>query len=524
MSYAYVRPAPDSIAAWRADGPVSRRSFAAHVAAVSRALPDTRWIVNRCANRYHFAVTFLATCARGATNLLPPGVGPQATHGLLDAYDGAFLVEDPLVESAIAASSGSSGAAAPAIADDHIAAMVFTSGSTGTPQAHIKPWRALAMSARFCRLRLGERAVNVVVTVPPQHMYGLETSIFTLLAGDWALHDGNAFYPDEIAAALAAIPAPRLLITAPYHLRHLLNATTNLPHVDLVLSATAPLSAELAQEAEVRLGAEVHEIYGCTEAGSMATRRTAHEERWTPYPDLVFGVTDGATSVRAGHLAGNIPVGDRIELEADGRVRLLGRDADMIKIGGRRGSLSDIAAKIASLPGVTDQVVFMPAEGETARPAALVVAPGRSAEDLRRELGALIDAVFVPRPLRVVDALPRNALGKLPRERLIEMLAKARNEALMEREYRIEAPLEHPCYSGHFPGQPIVPGVVLLDLIVATLGRGTPRVLDQVKFHRAVVPGESFTLRTSSSGPKVSFRCSHADASVIAEGSMSFTE
>jgi 3-hydroxyacyl-[acyl-carrier-protein] dehydratase len=93
----------------------------------------------------------------------------------------------------------------------------------------------------------------------------------------------------------------------------------------------------------------------------------------------------------------------------------------------------------------------------------------------------------------------------------------------MERDYRIEAPLEHPCYNGHFPGQPIVPGVVLLDLIVATLGRGAPRVLDQVKFHRAVMPGESFTLRISSSGPKVGFRCLLADASVIAEGSMSFS-
>jgi acyl-coenzyme A synthetase/AMP-(fatty) acid ligase len=222
--------------------------------------------------------------------------------------------------------------------------------------------------------------------------------------------------------ALEAIPAPRLLITAPYHLRHLLTAQRSLPRVDLVLSATAPLSAQLAQEAESRLGAEVHEIYGCTEAGSMATRRTAHEEIWTPYPGLTFSVIDGATAVRAQHLEGVVPVGDRIELEAGGRVRLLGRDADMIKIGGRRGSLSDIAAKIASLPGVTDQAVFMPAEGETARPAALVVAAGRSADDLRRELGALLDAVFVPRPLRVVAALPRNALGKLPREQLLALL------------------------------------------------------------------------------------------------------
>ncbi|MEO8062556.1 MAG: AMP-binding protein [Pseudomonadota bacterium] len=431
MSMEYVTPAPDAIAAWRGGVAVTRSSFARHVELTARALPQTRWIVNRCANRYHFAVAFLAVCRRGATNLLPPGVGPQATAELLGGYEGAWLLEDSVVERAIEGASDTSAPAqtgtdvTPRISDQHLAALVFTSGSTGTPTAHEKPWLALAMSARFCRLRLGDRPVNVVVTVPPQHMYGLETSIFTVLAGDWALHDGTAFYPDEIAAALRELPAPRLLITAPYHLRHLLASSVELPPVDLVLSATAPLSAELALDAERRLGAEVFEIYGCTEAGSMATRRTAHEEIWTPYPELNFSVSDGATAVRAGHLSGEVAVGDRVELAPDGRFTLLGRDADMIKIGGRRGSLSDIAARIATLPGVTDQAVFMPADGETARPAALIVAPGRNAADLRRELGALLDAVFVPRPLRIVAALPRNELGKLPRERLLELLAKA---------------------------------------------------------------------------------------------------
>ncbi len=429
MSLAYVTPAPDGIAAWRGGAAVTRAQFACHVERIARVLPATRWIVNRCANRYHFAAAFLAVCRRGATNLLPPGVGPQATAELLDGYEGAWLLEDALVERAIEAGATDdawlpAAAVAPRISDDHLAALVFTSGSTGKPKAHEKPWRALAMSARCCRLRLGERAVNMVVTVPPQHMYGLETSIFTLLAGDWALHDGNAFYPDEIAAALRVLPAPRLLITAPYHLRHLLASRVELPPVDLVLSATAPLSAELAGEAERRLGAEVFEIYGCTEAGSMATRQTAHEEIWTPYPSLRFNVRDGATSVRAAHLAGEVAVGDRVEIAPDGRFTLLGRDADMIKIGGRRGSLADIAARIATLPGVADQVVFMPTDGETARPAALIVAPGRSADDLRRELAVVLDAVFVPRPLKVVPALPRNELGKLPRERLLELLAK----------------------------------------------------------------------------------------------------
>lgn len=429
MTHRYVTAGAADVAAWHAGRAVSRALLELHVRAVAAALPPARWIVNRCANRYCFAVAFLAVCRRGATNLLPPGVGTQATEGLLTEYPGAWLLEDAVVERAIApidAPDAGREPFLPGIDDSHLAALVFTSGSTGTPKAHRKPWRSLAMSARFCRLRLGERAFNVVVTVPPQHMYGLETSIFTLLAGDFALHDGNAFYPDEIARALSEIPRPRLLITAPYHLRHLLSVPLDLPPVDAVLSATAPLARELAVDAERRLGARVIEIYGCTEAGSMATRQTALEDLWTPYPGLEFSVIDGATQVRAMHIVGDIPVGDRVELADGGRVALLGRDADMIKIGGRRGSLSAIAARIASLPGVVDQVVFMPTEGETARPAALVVAPGRSAAELRHELGALLDAVFVPRPLRVVDALPRNELGKLPRARLLEMLADAK--------------------------------------------------------------------------------------------------
>jgi acyl-coenzyme A synthetase/AMP-(fatty) acid ligase len=427
---AYVTAAPEAPAAFRATGPVTRVAFARDVALLAAALPPARWYVNRCASRYHFATAFLAVCTRGGSNLLPPGVGVQAVEELLADYPGAVLIEDALVEAALAGAATAPANTPPVIAPTHLAAQVFTSGSTGKPQAHAKPWRALAMSARYCRMRVAaERAMNVVVTVPQQHMYGLETSIMTMLAGDWALYDGAAFYPDEIARALASIPAPRLLITAPYHLRHLLASGVALPSVATILSATAPLGVELAREAEKRYGAEVHEIYGCTEAGSMATRRTAQGEIWTPYPGLVFEVHDGATRVRAAHLVGEIPVGDRVELRPDGRFTLLGRDADMIKIGGRRGSLADIAARIAQLPGVIDQVVFMPGESETARPAALVVAPGRAAADLRRELAQRLDAVFVPRPLRCVDALPRNALGKLPREKLLEMLANTRPEA-----------------------------------------------------------------------------------------------
>jgi len=91
----------------------------------------------------------------------------------------------------------------------------------------------------------------------------------------------------------------------------------------------------------------------------------------------------------------------------------------------------------------------------------------------------------------------------------------------MERELQIQAPLKHPCYAGHFPGNPIVPGVVLLDWVVEALDRGAPRLVGGVKFHRAVKPGESFTLRYDAVGARLTFRCVSGEQ-LLVEGSLSF--
>jgi acyl-coenzyme A synthetase/AMP-(fatty) acid ligase len=61
------------------------------------------------------------------------------------------------------------------------------------------------------------------------------------------------------------------------------------------------------------------------------------------------------------------------------------------------------------------------------RPAAAVVAPGLTAAAILHELRMHIDGAFVPRPLIIVDALPRNSVGKLLREELLGLLAKARS-------------------------------------------------------------------------------------------------
>ena len=91
----------------------------------------------------------------------------------------------------------------------------------------------------------------------------------------------------------------------------------------------------------------------------------------------------------------------------------------------------------------------------------------------------------------------------------------------MDHELRIQTPLEHPCYAGHFPGNPIVPGVLLLDLIVSALDRGAPRAFGSVKFRRAVKPGAAFTLQYRFAGPQLSFR-GVADGQLLIEGSLTF--
>ena len=85
------------------------------------------------------------------------------------------------------------------------------------------------------------------------------------------------FYPADICAALAQLPRPRVLVTTPIHLRTLLAADVELPPLDLIVSATAPLSPQLALDAERRFAARLLEIYGSTETGQIAMRRTVED-------------------------------------------------------------------------------------------------------------------------------------------------------------------------------------------------------------------------------------------------------
>jgi acyl-coenzyme A synthetase/AMP-(fatty) acid ligase len=419
--------------AYRDGRRVDVEQFLCDVSRLAASLPDRQYLLNLCADRYRFAVGFAAALLRGQVNLLPPNETPDLIERLASQYPGAYCLSDrptrlESLETVLFPELADRGTAAPPVPDvleTQVAAIVFTSGSTGEPVPYRKTWGSLVRVALAEIEMLGLRAYRgmaLVGTVPPQHVFGLEATVMMVMQGGLALHDRRPFYPADIRADLASLPRPRGLVTSPVHLRVLLAESDDLPPADFLLCATAPLSPQLAAQAEARFGAPLYELYGCTESGGIASRRTVETGEWRAMTNVTLRVDGKGTWVRGGHVEIEVPLADVIELRSQGRFLLHGRTADLVNIAGKRTSLAHLNYHLNSIEGVRDGTFVVPEqEGETVtRLTAYVVAPGLSGEDLMNALRQRVDAAFLPRPLNFVDALPRNETGKLPRQALDE--------------------------------------------------------------------------------------------------------
>ena len=415
-SAAFLDRAPREVLARRGGQAVTAGRFLADVAALAARLPAGAHALNLCADRYLALVGFGAALARGQVTLLSADRSPHRQRALAALYPGTYALVDELeavIPSALAGARGEGDGANFAIAPDTIAAIGFTSGSTGEPAAHAKPWGALVAAARAAarRFRLDVPAdpATLIGTVPAQHMYGFETTMVLPLRAPVAIHCGPHFYPVEVAEAVAATPGRRVLVTTPLQLRALVAGGVG--GVSAVISATAPLAPSLAAAAETALGlpaakaacgstaaeaacgstaveaasgstaaaVPVLEIYGATEMGSIASRRTVEGDAWTLYDGvaLLRGSGDAVSALVPG-LDAPVPLADVVEVLADGRFRLLGRRGDLVKRGGRRASLAGLNRVLSEIEGVEDGVFLAPDDldaNPTARLAAYVVAP-----------------------------------------------------------------------------------------------------------------------------------------------------
>ncbi len=426
-----------AVVAFRDRRPIAVGHFLRDVAALAARLPTRRYAVNLCRDRYRFAVGVAAALCRQQISLLPPNETQGALEAVAADYPDLYCLADSPHPSLASVAypddlgDGTKGDV-PHVPVAQPALILFTSGSTGRPKPASKSWGALVRSARSAGGRLnvaGLPGATLIGTVPHQHSYGLESTILLGLQHGLAIESSRPFYPGDVRASIAAAPRPRILVTTPVHIRALLAEPEDIPVVDLILSATAPLTAALASESEARFGAKLMEIYGCTEAGQLATRRTAEEPHWRSLDGVIVEQDEEGSWASGPCVETKTLLQDMIERTGPDRFVLSGRVADLVDVAGKHTSLAHLNHQLLSIEGVQDGVFVMPdgAGGEVTRLIAFAVAPGMRQETILRALRKRVDAAFLPRPLILVDTLPRNALGKLPRETLLRLAAQSRS-------------------------------------------------------------------------------------------------
>jgi acyl-coenzyme A synthetase/AMP-(fatty) acid ligase len=430
------RHSPDSVVAVRNGETIDARRFYRDFSAWSQRLPDRPYVVNICEDKYLFWVGLTAAAVRGQVTLLPHSTAPEAFAATLERFEGVTCLTDcePPVSGLhtldMRDGPGHAQPMEPVIPADRTVAITFTSGSTGVASSHPKTWGFLTASATIIGARIGSicpAGFTAVSTVPHQHMYGLEHSICAPLRYGGSFYTGRPFPPDDIRMALSAASRPRALITTPPHLRACLSDNGAFPGLDLIVSATAPLDKETALAAENLFGCSLLEIYGCTEAGSLASRQTARDQLWKTLDGVHFTENNGEAFAEAGHLAGPIPLADLMDIHSPETFSIRGRIADMVKVGGKRAALGDLNHHLIEAPGVLDGVYFAPdgLDENNRRLAAFVVAPSVSNETILAHLRKWIDPVFMPRPLYRVESLPRSETGKITRASLARLAEEA---------------------------------------------------------------------------------------------------
>lgn len=411
------------------------------------------------------------------------------------------------------------------LAPELLALIVFTSGSTGTPAAIPKTlWQldteVAAMQAQWGAL-VGQ--AQVTASVPHQHFYGL---LFKVL---WPLCRGAVFeslsldYPEQVCASLAC--ADTVWIAGPSLLQRLpADLNWRAQHLRALFCAGGPLPLASAQQCAQLFGQWPREAYGSSETGVLAERTQENSPAyWQPLPDVNVRrePETGQLEVRGPWLQG-LPddtfwlMADRGEVHADGSFSLLPRADRIVKVAEKRISLDALEHVLSALAEVQEARLFQFPGGRLG--AVAILSPegmqrlhtqsrATLIESMRGCLTNEVERVALPRRWRFVAEFPRNALGKITHEALQSLFVESDGRPRLPQIQVETRPTDHPeqveldlfiqpdliYFDGHFPGAPILPGVVQLDWAIAFARRyfgltGPFQSMAQIKFQQVIQP------------------------------------
>ncbi|HET7912012.1 MAG TPA: AMP-binding protein [Pseudolabrys sp.] len=517
--------------AWRSGKPLTAQAFVRRVGAWRERLESS----GAAFALYHTdAVEFAAALFGGwhgskkiylpADNL--PGTC-EGLHSKVDGYLGEFEpVWNPVN---LPEECGTDGATDFARLDGDFPGLVlYTSGTTGAAQPIEKKLTQMAAEVSTLEATFGALlgTAEILSTVSHQHIYGLLFNVLWPLTAGRALHARTLAFIEE----LATVDRECALVSSPAHLKRLPESplwASIAKRLRAVFSSGGPLPLEVAQETRRLLGHMPMEVYGSSETGGIAWRRQHAESgiAWTPFcgADWRIDPTERVLEVRSPNLPDRewFRTADLATSVADGQFILNGRIDRIAKIEGKRISLKAIEGLLSSSPLVSS-VRALALEGARQRIAVFIVPSdegrcrlascGRRGVNrvLRALLSNSIEPVALPRLWRYLDALPTNAQGKithlalmasLEREPAVQttpcrrLVQKSAHRAV----FQLTGPSNLLYFDGHFPGQPILPGVVQLDWVIR-IGRecfelpAEFRAVRALKFRRVIPPNLPFTL------------------------------
>lgn len=351
--------------------------------------------------------------------------------------------------------------ATPVMQQSDIAAIIYTSGTTGRSKgAMITHGNFATIATQLVTAWRWTPSDTLVIALPLFHLHGLGAALNGTLSAGARLILHERFDAERILADLRR-PEATMFFGVPTMYVRLLEAIGEgpAPHLRLCVSGSAALSAEIHRAFAARFGVEILERYGATEFGFALTNRYAG-----PRVAGSVGVPFVGTAVRVAPVDGvdPLPAGEVGELlvsgpnvfagywnlpeataaafvaDADGTrwyrsgdlatydtehdvYRIVGRLKELIITGGFNVYPREIENEIDRYPNVVaSAVVGMPDAARGELPIAFVEVRGDfDGEALLAYLRERLASFKVPREVRVVDALPRNAMGKIEKGRLL---------------------------------------------------------------------------------------------------------
>jgi acyl-CoA synthetase (AMP-forming)/AMP-acid ligase II len=295
----------------------------------------------------------------------------------------------------------------------------LTSGTTGD----LKPVYCSATNLcadgehiiRTMRIRPSDRNLAII---PLGHSYGLGNLVMPLILQGTAIVCAQTFVPREILELIAkhsvtVFPTVPVILRALAQLKNAPKSST----LRLVISAGAPLSAEVAQQFHQRFGIKIHNFYGSSETGGICYDRTgtatlSGRSVGKPLHDVTVQIRrDGRVSVRS--RAGNATLPDLGEWNRYDELRLLGRVGEVANIGGKKVAPAEVERALRELRGVTDAWVTVLKDKHGNDHLAAAIETTYSRMEIEKELLNILVSWKLPRVWLINPELPRSNRGKL---------------------------------------------------------------------------------------------------------------